>query len=104
MMGVKDILSPRQVVLLKESVTDVARNCAGIFQETSRKVIQTSRDDDTPWNIRSDETSRLSSLIPVSNPNSFSPMQTGKQDVFSPSHPSIAKRGRNVEPFDASIS
>ena len=28
----------------------------------------------------------------------------GNQDIFSPSHPSIAKRGRNAEPFDASIN
>ena len=31
-------------------------------------------------------------------------MRTGNQDIFSPSHPIIAKRGSNVEPFDASIN
>ena len=103
-MGVQDISSPRQTVLLKASVTDTARSCVHIFRETPGKVSRTSRDNATPRNIRSDDKSRLSSPSPVSNPNSVFPTRTGNQDIVSPSHPSIAKRGRNSEPFNASIN
>ena len=104
MMVAQDILSSRQMVLLKESVTDATCSCAHIFRGTYGKVICTSRDKATPSNISSDENSRLSSPIPVSNPDSLSPIWTGNEDVFNPIHPSIAKGGRKDEPFDASIN
>ena len=40
---------------------------------------------------------------PGSNPNSVYPARFGNQEVISPSHPSIAKRGSNSEPLDAPI-
>ena len=103
-MGVQDILSSRQTVIPKESVIDEARSCAHIFWETSGKVRQTSRDDAMPRKISSDENSRLSSQVPNCIGNSVYPTRTGNQDIFSPSHPSITKRGRNAEPFDTSIN
>ena len=63
-----------------------------------------SRDNATSQNIRSDENFRLSPPSPVSNPNSVSPIRTRNQDIVSPTHPSIKKRGRNTEPFNASIN
>ena len=41
--------------------------------------------------------------IPLFIATSVPPTRIGNQDIFSPSHPSIAKRGRNAESFDASI-
>ena len=102
MIAVQDILSLRQTVLPEASVIDVTRSSTHIFWGISCKVRRTSRDDSTPRDIRSNENSRLSSQDPSCIGNSFSPTRTGKQDVFSPSHPSIAKRGRNSEPFNAS--
>ena len=103
-MGVQEILSPRQTVLPKASVTDAARSCAHILWGTYGKVRRTSRDNATPRDISCDENSRLSSQGPSCIGNSVSPSRTGNQDIFSPSHPSIEKRGTNAEPFDASIN
>ena len=101
-VGVQDILSTHQKVLPKASVTDPARSCAHIFR-TPGKVSCTGRYDSTLWDVNSDANYRLSSPIPDSNPDSVSPARFENQEVISPSHPSIAKRGRNSEPFDAPI-
>ena len=103
MVGVQDILSLRQTVLPKAGVTDVAHSCARIFRGTPGKVSCTERDDSTPRDVNSDENPRLSYPSPVSNHNSVSPARFVNQEVISPSHPSIAKRGRNAAPFDAPI-
>ena len=101
-VGVQDILSPRQTVLPKARVTDAARSCAHIFWTTG-KVSRADRDDSTPWEVNSDENYRSILPISVSNPNYVSPERFRNQEVISPSHPSIAKRGRNADPFDAPI-
>ena len=101
-VGVQDILSTHQKVLPKASVTDPARSCAHIFR-TPGKVSCTGRYDSTLWDVNSDANYRLSSPIPDSNPDSVSPARFENQEVISPSHPSIAKRGRSSEPFDAPI-
>ena len=82
-MVVQDVLSPRQTVLLKESVTDAAGSCTHIFRGTPGKVSQTSREDATPRGIISDENSRLISPILVSNPTSVFPAHFGNQDIIS---------------------
>ena len=102
MVGVQDILNPHQTMLQKASVTDAACSCARIFL-TPGKVSHTARDNSTPWYVNSDEKSRLILPRPGSNPNSVSLAGFGNQEVISPSHPSIAKRGRNADPFNASI-
>ena len=102
MVGVQEILSLRQTVLPKASITDRARSCARILQ-TPGKVSRTGRDDSMPRDVSSDENSRLSSPISGSNPNSVFPARFGNQEVISPSHPSIAKKGRNAETIDAHI-
>ena len=102
-VGVQGILSPRQTVLPKSIVTDAARSYARIFWVTPGKVVQTNRNDSMPQDFSYNENSRLGSPIPVSNPNSISPARFGNQEVISPIHPNIAKRGRNSEPFDALI-
>ena len=103
-MGVQDILSSRQTVILKESVIDDARSCVHIFWGTSGKVSRTSRDDAMPRKISSDENSRLSSQGPNFIGNYVYSTRTGNQDISSPSHPSIAKRGRNADLLDTSIN
>ena len=103
-MGVQEILSPRQTVLPKASVTDAVRSCAPIFWGTPGKVIRMSKDYATPRNIRTDENYRLSSPSPVSNPTSVSPTRTGNQYIASPSHPSITKRSRNAKTLDSPIN
>ena len=103
-MGVQDIWSRRQTVHLKANVTDAARSCTRISWGTSGKVNRTNRDDAKPRDISCDKTSRFSSKGLSCIGNSVSPTWTGNQDIFSPSHPSIAKRGRNAEPLDASIN
>ena len=95
-VGIQDILSLRQTVLPKASVTDAARSCARIFRGTPGKVRRTDRNGATTRDISSDENSRLSSPSPLSNPNSVYPASFRNQEVISPSHPSIAKRGRNA--------
>ena len=47
--------------------------------------------------------SRASSQSSTFVATSVSPTRIGNQDIFSPSDPSTARRGRNAEPFDASI-
>ena len=99
-MGIQRILSLDKTVFPKERFTGAARSCVQIFRGTPGKVRRTSRED-----ISSKEHSRLSSQGPSCIGNSISPTRTGNQDIFSPSHhPSISKRGRNDEPFDASIN
>ena len=102
-VGVCDILSPFQTVLLKASVTDTVRSSARIFWGTPGKVSRKSRDDSMTRYVNYNDNCSLSSPIPVSNPNYISPARFGNQEVISPSHPSIAKRGRNAELFDAPI-
>ena len=97
-VGTQEILSPRQTVLPKASVTDAAR----IFQ-TPGEVSRRDRDNSTPRDVNSDENSRLSSPITGPNPNSVSPVRFRNQEVITPSQLSIAKRGRNAKPFDAPI-
>ena len=89
-------------MLPKASVTDAMRSCARIFR-TPGKVTQTVREDSITRDVNYDENFSLSSPSPVSNTNTVSPVRFGNQEVLSPSHPSIAKRGRNPEPFDATI-
>ena len=103
-MGVQDILSSRQTVILKESVKDAARSCTLIFRRAYGKVSWTSRENAMPWDIISDYNSRLISQGPSCVSNSVSPTRTGNQNIFSPSHPSIAKRDRNADPCDASMN
>ena len=98
-VGVQEILSPRQTVVSKASLTDAARSCARIFS-TPEKVSRTGRYDSTPQDVNSNENSRFISQSPVSNPNSFSPARFMNPEVISPRHPSIAKRGRNANPFN----
>ena len=103
-VGVQDISSPRQTVLLKASVTDAARSCARIFR-TPWKLSGTGRDVATPRYVNFAETnSRLSYPIPSFNSTSKYSARFGNQKVISPIHPSIAKRGRNAEPFSAPIN
>ena len=71
--------------------------------QTPGKVRRTGRDNSTPRDVNSDDNSRLSSLSPGSNPNSVYPARFRNQEVISPSYPSIAKRGKNAELFDAPI-
>ena len=92
-VGVQDILSPRHTVLLKASVTDAACTCALIFRIPG-KVSLTGRDRSTPWDVKSDENSRLSSPSPGSNPNSFFAARLGNQEIISPSHPGPQKGAR----------
>ena len=47
-VGVQGILSPRQTVLSKASVTDAAHSCASIFRGTPGKVSGTGRDETMP--------------------------------------------------------
>ena len=101
-VGIQDILSLHQTVFPKASITDAAHSCAHIFR-TPGKVSRTGRDDSMPRDVSSDENSRLSSPISDSNPNSVFPARFGNQEVISPSHPSIAKRGSNANPFNAPI-
>ena len=104
LLGVQEMLSPCQTVLPKADVTDVAHSCARIFR-TSGKVNRTERDGATPRDVNSAKTkSRLISQIPSFNSTSVSPARIRNQEVISPSHLSIAKRGRNAEPFDAPIN
>ena len=100
----RDSLSPHQTVLPQANVTDAARPCARIFRNT-RKVIGTERDRATPRYASSSKTrSRASCQSPMFVATSVSPTWIGNQYIFSPSHPSITKRGRKDEPFDASIN
>ena len=103
-VGVKDMLSLRQTVLPKANVTDGARSCARIFR-TAGKANRTERDGTTPRDVNSAEkNSRLISQSPSFNSIYVSPVRFGDQEVISPSNPSITKRGRNVNPFDAPIN
>ena len=77
---------------------------ARIIRGSSVKGIWTSRDDTTPLDIISNKNSILNSKDPSCIGNSVSPMRTGNQDIFSPNYPSVAKRGRNAEPCDATIN
>ena len=101
-VDVQDILSLRQTVPPKASVTDAACSCVRIFRTPGKKSC-TYRDDSMPRDVNCDENSRLISPIPGSNPNSVSPELFRNQEVISPRNPSIAKRGRNADPFDAPI-
>ena len=101
-MSVQEIMSLRQTVLPKASVTDMARSCVRIFQ-TPGKAGRIDRNDSTPWGVKSNENSRLTSPSPGSNPNSVSPARFGNQEVISLNHPSIIKGGRKAEPLDAPI-
>ena len=103
-MGVQDILSLHQTVLPEASVTDATHSCARILRGIYGKAIRTSRDDATPKNSSSYENSRFSSQGPSCIGNYVYPTRTENQDIFSPSHPSITKRGSNAELFDASIN
>ena len=85
-------------------MSDAAHSCAHIFW-TPRKVNRTKKDGATPRDINSVKmNSRLSYQIQSFNSTSVSPSGFRNQEVISPSHPSIAKRGRNVEPFDTPIN
>ena len=101
-VGIPDFLIPRQPVLPNASITDKVCSCAHIFR-TPSKVRQTGRDDSIPQDLNSDENSRLIPTSPVSNPNSVYSARFRNQEVISSSHPSIEKRGRKDEPFDAPI-
>ena len=103
-MGVEDILSPLQKVPPKASVIDAARSYARSLWGVSGQVSRTSRKDAMPRNISSNENSKLSSQGPSCIGNSISPTWTGNQAFLSPSNPSIAKRGRNAEPFNPSTN
>ena len=83
---------------------DAACPCARILWTTA-KVIGTERDRATPRDASFSETRSIASCQRrMFVATSVSPILIGNQDIFSPSHPSIAKRGRNSEPFDASIN
>ena len=59
----------------------------------------------TPRDASSSETRSILSLqIPSFVVTSVSPTRTRNQDIFRPSDPSIAKRGRSSEPFNGSIN
>ena len=86
-------LSPCQTVLPQANVTDAARPCARIFL-TARNVIGTERDRVMPRDASSSKTrSRASCQILVFVAISVSPTRIG-----------TAGRGRNTEPFNASIN
>ena len=100
----QEILRPCQTSLLQASVTDAARPCARILQTTGN-VIGTERDRATPRDASSSEMrSRASSQSPTFVATSVSPTWIRNKDIFSPSNPSTARRGRNAETFDASIN
>ena len=92
------------MVLPRANVTDATRPCAHIFLTTGN-VIVIERYCATPRDAYSSETRYGASCqIPKFVATSVSPTRIGNQDIFSPSHPSIARRGRNAEPFEASIN
>ena len=100
----QESLSPRQTSLPQANVTDAARLCAHIFRTTGN-ISGTERDHATPRDASSSETrSRASCQSRTFVATSVSPTQIGNQDIFSPSNPSTARRGRNAEPFKASIN
>ena len=98
-VGVRDILSPRQTVLLQANVTDTARSCTCIYR-TPGKLNGTERDGATPRDPSSSETnSRFSLQIPSLVVTSVSPAQFRYQDIVNPRHPgSIVKSYRSAEP------
>ena len=103
-VGFQEMLRPRQTVILKADVTDVARSCAQILR-TPGKVNRTERDGTSPRDVNSAEmNSRLISQSPSFNSTSVFPAHFKKKEVISTCHPSIAKRGRNSKPFDAPIN
>ena len=76
----------------------------GIFQ-TPGKVRRKGRDGSKPRDVNSTEANaNLNPPTPSSNSTSISPIRTGTQDIISPSHSIITKKGRNAEPLDAPIN
>ena len=103
-VGVQEMLSLRQTLLPKANVTDAALSCAHILR-TPGNINRTERSGATPRGVNSAKTnSVLSSQSPSFNSTNVSPSRFDNQEVISPSHPSIANRGRNAEPFDAPIN
>ena len=100
----QESLSPCQKVLPQANVTDAARLCARIFRTTG-KIIGMERDHATPREASSFETRSIEIFQrPTFVATSASPTRIGNQDIFSSCHPSITKRVRNAELFDASIN
>ena len=100
----QESLSPLHTVLPQANVTDVAHPCARIFFTTGN-VIGAEKDHATPRDASYSETrSRASYQSPTFVVTSVYPTWIGNKDIFSPSHLSIARRVRNVKPFDASIN
>ena len=100
----QESLIPRQASLLKANATDAACPCARIFRTTGNKI-RTEGDRVTPRDASSSEKrskaiSQRSTFVATSIP----PTRIGNQDIFSPSNPITARRGRNAKPFDTSIN
>ena len=100
----QESLSLSQTVLPQTNVTDAAHPCARIFRTTGN-VIGTERDRVTPRDASSSET-RSRAIFQKSTfvATSISPTRIGNQDIFSPSNPSTARRGRNAKTFETSIN
>ena len=93
---VQESLSPRQTSLLQTNGTDAPDYW---------NLIGTERDRATPIDNSSSKTrSRATCQSPTLVAISVSPSRIGNQYVFSPSNPSTERRGRNTNPFDASIN
>ena len=72
---------------------------------TTGNLIGMERDCNRPRDASFSEImSRASCQIPTFVATSVFPTRVGNQDIFSSSHPSIARRSRNAKPFDASIN
>ena len=99
----QESLSPHQTSLPQVNVTDVARPYVSIFRTTGN-VIRTERDRAMPRETSYSEMRyRESCQSPTYLATSISSNRIGNLDIFSPIHPSIARRVSNAEPFDASI-
>ena len=72
---------------------------------TPGKVNRMERYSAMPRDVNSAKTKyRLSSQIPSFNTTSVSQARFRNQEVIGPSHPGIAKRGRNADPFDSPMN
>ena len=91
LVGLQEMMSPRQTMLPKANVTDAALSCTRIFR-TLGKINHTERDGATPRNFNSAKTnSRLSSQSPIFNSTYVSPARFCNHEVISPNHPNIEK-------------
>ena len=89
-----------QTSILQANVKDGAR----LFWTTDN-VIGTKRDCATPRDASFSKTrSRASFGSPTFVATSIYPTRIGNKDIFSPRNSSTARRGRNAEPFNASIN